>query len=283
MHTGSHFGLIEHAIELLSKQARSRPNFTSVARQLGVSEFHFHRLFVEYVGVTPKEFLQVNTLQHAKRLLRDSRSLLETSLETGLSGTSRLHDLFLSVECMTPGEYKALGRNLRIYWTVAETPFGPAQFAATDRGLCRLVFIRDRQDAAAELAAEWPASVLAEDADQLAPYVEEVRRRMRGLAPAARLGLLLKGSPLRVHVWQALLRIPTGEVSSYARLAAAVGRASAVRAVASGVAQNPVLYLIPCHRVIRGSGSFGEYRGGAARKAALLTAERAAVGAQRTL
>jgi AraC family transcriptional regulator, regulatory protein of adaptative response / methylated-DNA-[protein]-cysteine methyltransferase len=273
------YARIERAIGYLHEHQDDQPALDEVASHVGLSPFHFQRMFVSWAGVTPKEFLQALTLQRAKQLLQQSNSLLDTSLQAGLSGPSRLHDLFLQVEKMTPGEYKAAAKGLTIYWSIGETPFGPALFAATDRGLCRVAFADDAVTALAELEAQWPSSSLVESARHVAPYAEEVVRRMRGLTPKSRLGLLLKGSDLRLKVWLALLRVPPGNLVSYSHLAQAIEQPGAVRAVASSVAENPIAFLVPCHRVIRSTGAHGEYHWGADRKLALIGVEQARAAA----
>ena len=273
------YARIERAIAYLHERQDELPALDDVAKHVGLSPFHFQRQFVAWAGVTPKEFLQALTLQRAKRLLQQSNSLLDTSLEAGLSGPSRLHDLFLQVEKMTPGEYKAAARGLSIYWGIFDTPFGPALLAATERGLCRVAFADDVGVALAELEAAWPSSTLIESAGKVAPFAEEIVRRMNGLTPQSRLGLLLKGSDLRLKVWQALLRVPPGSLVSYSHLAEAIEQPSAVRAVASSVADNPIAFLIPCHRVIRSTGAHGEYHWGAGRKLALIGMEQSRAAA----
>jgi AraC family transcriptional regulator of adaptative response/methylated-DNA-[protein]-cysteine methyltransferase len=269
------YARIERAIAYLHERQDDQPSLNEVAGHVGLSPFHFQRLFVAWAGVTPKEFLQALTLQRAKQLLQQSNSLLDTSLQAGLSGPSRLHDLFLQVEKMTPGEYKSAAKGLTIHWSIFDTPFGPALFAATDRGLCRVAFADDDLGALAELEENWPSSMLIESADEVAPYAQEVVRRMQGLTPQSRLGLLLKGSDLRLKVWLALLRVPSGSLVSYSHLAQAIDQPDAVRAVASSVGDNPLAFLIPCHRVIRSTGAHGEYHWGAGRKLALIGIEQA--------
>jgi AraC family transcriptional regulator of adaptative response/methylated-DNA-[protein]-cysteine methyltransferase len=184
----------------------------------------------------------------------------------------------MRIEHLTPGDYRRLGRGLEIAWGVAPTLFGEALFAATERGLCHMSFVDGRHDPLSTLRREWKHATLRESARAIAPYTREVARRMSGLTPRSRLGLLLKGTPFRVKVWRALLELPEGRLISYAQLAAAIDEPRAVRAVASGVAENPIAYLIPCHRVIRSSGAIGEYQWGSARKAAMLTLEQARSG-----
>jgi len=269
------YARIERAIAYLLTHQDRQPGLDKVARHVGLSPFYFQRLFLSWAGVTPKEFLQAFTIQRAKVLLKNSASLLEASLQVGLSGPSRLHDLFVHVEKMTPGEYKQQAQGLTIYWTITDTPVGSALFAATERGVCRIAFVDDVATALSELEENWPAAQLAESQSYVMPYAEEVLRRMKGLTPQSRLGLVLKGSDLRLSVWLALLRVPAGSLVSYAQLAALSGHSSAVRAVASCVAENPLAFLVPCHRVIRSSGVLGEYRWGQKRKLALIGLEQA--------
>lgn len=265
---------IEHAIAYLVEHADGAPNLAELAEAVHLSPHHLQRLFVAWAGVSPKEFSQALTLAHARALLDDSRSILQTATETGLSGPSRLHDLFVRVECMTPGEYKREGADLTIHWARADTPFGPALFAGTDRGLCHLSFANGG-DALEPVRSQWPGAALVESNAAMAGAVAEVNRRMQGLSPRSRLGLLLKGSPLRLKVWQALLGVPWGRAVSYAQLAETCDKPRAVRAVASSVAVNPVAFLIPCHRVIRSTGAVGQYRWGPVRKQAMLAREHA--------
>lgn len=273
------YARIERAIAYLHEHQDDQPALDDVARHVGLSPFHFQRQFVAWAGVTPKEFLQTLTIQRARSLLQQSHSLLDASLQAGLSGPSRLHDLFLQVEKMTPGEYKNAAKGLAIHWGIVDTPFGPALFAATDRGLCRVAFADDAATALAELEESWPSSTLIESADRVAPYAREVVRRMQGLTPQSRLGLLLKGSDLRLKVWLALLRVPSGSLVSYSHLAHAIEQPGAVRAVASSVAGNPIAFLIPCHRVIRSTGAHGEYHWGTGRKLALIGMEQSRAAA----
>ena len=274
--SGSDYSRVEQAIHYLENHAREQPGLAELAQHMGLSEFHFQRLFRQWAGITPKEFLQCLTLSHAKELLSESCSLLETSLELGLSGTGRLHDLFLNLEAMTPGEFKRAGAGLVIHWGIHATPFGEALFAITERGLCALNFLEEgpRARAVAELQARWPESTLLEASLQSEPFALEVASRMLGDARQP-LSLLLKGSPFQIKVWQALLAIPEGRAASYQGLARLAGSPNAARAVGSALAMNPIGYLIPCHRVIRATGAVGEYRWGNVRKRALLGVEGA--------
>jgi AraC family transcriptional regulator of adaptative response/methylated-DNA-[protein]-cysteine methyltransferase len=271
----SDYARIEQAIRLLQSRAREQPSLAEVAEAAGLSEFHFQRLFQRWAGISPKRFLQVLTLAEAKRMLAESRSLLDTSYEVGLSSPSRLHDLFLSLECMTPGEYKARAAGLTIRWGVEETPFGPALFAALERGLCGLSFLMedDPETAFAQLRARWPEATLEASPTAIRPLAEAFAARMAGRADQP-LALILKGTPFQLRTWEALLRIPAGHALAYADVAKLTGSPGASRAVGSAVGANPIAGLIPCHRVIQGTGALGDYRWGAPRKAVLLAVER---------
>jgi AraC family transcriptional regulator of adaptative response/methylated-DNA-[protein]-cysteine methyltransferase len=252
-----------------------QPSLGQVAREVGLSEFHFQRLFQRWAGVSPKRFLQFLTLEEAKRLLQETHSLLETSFELGLSGPSRLHDLFLSIERMTPGQYKAGAQGVTVRWGVEDTLLGPALFAAVDRGLCGISFVIEENGLDAslqDLSQRWPSATLKQDPAAVSHYAEALQARMSG-HPREPLSVVLKGTSLQLKVWEALLRIPAGRVVSYGDVAKAVGLENGSRAVGAAVGQNPIAWLIPCHRVIYSTGSFGNYRWGAARKAALLGLE----------
>ena len=270
----SHFARMEQAIGLLVSRSLDQPALSDVAKELGMSEFHFHRLFVEFVGLTPKEFLQFITLTNAKTLLRESNSLLTTALSVGLSGPSRLHDLFLTVDHTTPGEFKD-SSGLQIHWGLVDTVLGSALLATTSRGICRFSFVPDAKHALTELRNNWPEATLVQDPNAVAEIRDDIDARLKGEAPKRRLGLLLKGTPLRLQVWRALIEIPSGCLVPYQFLAEKIGNPLAVRATASAVAANPVAALIPCHRVIRATGDFGRYQWGTERKLAMLAREHA--------
>ena len=272
----SDYSRVERALRFLAAHAAEQPSLARVAAEVGLSPFHFQRLFQRWAGVSPKRFLQALTLAEAKRMLAESRSLLDVSHAVGLSGPGRLHDLFLALERMTPGEYKAQAAGLTVRWAVAETRFGPALFAALDRGLCGLGFLEDgdQEGALAEFRARWPEARLLEDPAAIRGHAEALDRRLRGGAGKP-LGLVLKGTPLQLRTWEALLRVPPGRVISYRDLAVLAGTPGAVRAVGTAVGQNPIACLIPCHRVIQATGALGQYHWGAARKQALLAFERA--------
>ena len=269
---------IESAIRFLEQNATRQPELAAVAAHVGLSAYHFQRMFHRWAGITPKGFLQAITLAAAKRQLLESRSLLETSFAVGLSGPSRLHDLFIALEAMTPGEYKAGASGLAVEFGVHETPFGAALFAATPRGLCGITFLdangRTARAAEAELRERWPGATFERNPAATAGHAGELARRARGEQPRP-LTLLVKGTHFQVKVWEALLRIPSGALVTYGDLARALDAPAASRAVGAAVGRNPIAWLIPCHRVIRSTGVFGDYRWGSDRKRAILGAELA--------
>jgi len=271
----SDFSRVAQAIRFLCARVQEQPSLAEVAAQAGVSEFHFQRIFQKWAGISPKRFLQYLTLREAKGLLLESRSVLEASLELGLSSPSRLHDLFVTIERMTPGQFMEQARGLTLGWAVTETPFGPALMAALEGRLCALSFqAGDPGQALAELEARWPRARFQQDPQALAPFAAALEQRFRG-GPPQPLALALKGTPFQLRVWEALLRIPEGRVLAYGDLARQLGDPGASRAIGTAVGQNPVGYLIPCHRVIQASGALGDYHWGAERKRAILALERA--------
>jgi AraC family transcriptional regulator of adaptative response/methylated-DNA-[protein]-cysteine methyltransferase len=231
-------------------------------------------LFTRWAGLSPKRFLGLLTVEHAKALLRGKESVMGAAYEVGLSGPSRLHDLFITFEAMTPGEYKAEGASLTLRWGVHETPFGPALLVASERGLVRLDFLTEQplEEALAEASVDWPLSRFVEDAAATRPYAEAAFGAKRGQAP---LKLLLKGTPFQIQVWRALMRIPEGTAATYSDLAAELGRPRAARAIGSACGMNRLGFLIPCHRVIRDTGALGGYQWGLERKQAILAWESA--------
>jgi AraC family transcriptional regulator of adaptative response/methylated-DNA-[protein]-cysteine methyltransferase len=281
---------VAHALHYLDTHRTEQPGLDELARAVGVSPFHLQRLFHEWVGVSPKAFLRFATLADAKLLLDQSRSLLDASLEVGLSGPSRLHDLFIDLEAMTPGEYKARAAGLVIRWGVHDTPFGRALFAATERGLCGLQFVgagAADPDASArpgtkddesvnELRERWPGARFEEAPRAVRAFADAITARMHGAANAdQRLSVVLRGTPFQLKVWEALLRVPEGAMVSYHRLAHSLGAPTASRAVGAAVGRNPIGYLIPCHRAIHETGVIGRYHWGSERKRLLLAVENA--------
>ena len=271
-----HFARVRAAIETIIASDQA-PSLETLASAAGQSPSHFQRSFVQLAGISPKELSQALSLARAKRALQEAAPVLGAALEAGLSGPSRLHDLFLSLEGLTPGEFKAAGAGLFVRWTTFDSLLGPVFLAATPRGVVRMAFLHESgaTPALAEAQATLPAARWVRDDASLAVQAAEVQRRLSGAAPERPLGLVMSGSPLRLQVWRALLAIPPGQIWSYSQLAEAVGAPRAVRAVASCVAANTIAYLIPCHRVIRANAQFGEYRWGPQTKRALLGLELA--------
>jgi AraC family transcriptional regulator of adaptative response/methylated-DNA-[protein]-cysteine methyltransferase len=266
---------VQAAIEYMVARSDAHPSLEEVASHVGASPTHFQRVFVAMAGVSPKEFQQAMTLDRAKALLAHRCTTLEATMELGLSSPSRLNELFTSIEKIRPGEYQREGAGLTVRWDAIDTPVGRAVVGVVDRGVCHLGFLDGSGHPGDSLHDEWGRARLVRDRSAVAPYAREIERRLGGQGPERRIGLVLKGTDLRIKVWEALLRVPEGGLITYGRLANAVGRPRAVRAVASCVAANDIAALIPCHRVIRSSGALGEYRWGAARKRALLALELA--------
>jgi AraC family transcriptional regulator of adaptative response/methylated-DNA-[protein]-cysteine methyltransferase len=270
----SDFTRIEQAIRYLEQHVAERPSLDRVAAQVGLSPYHFQRLFKRWAGVSPKQFLQYLTAARARELLRASASVLDAALEVGLSGPGRLHDLLISTDAVTPGEYKSAGKGLELRYGYHDTPFGECLAAITSRGLCSLGFIGagGHAEALAALRGDWPAATLLEDPQASRPAIAQIFAPAHD-CPKAPLRLFLRGTNFQLKVWEALLRIPEGTVVSYSALAEAVDRPGAGRAVGNAVGHNPIAYLIPCHRVLRASGKIGGYRWGDARKQVILTTE----------
>jgi AraC family transcriptional regulator of adaptative response/methylated-DNA-[protein]-cysteine methyltransferase len=266
---------VAQAIRFLEQNTLRQPSLSEVAESVHLSEYHFQRLFTRWVGISPKRFLQFLTKEGAKQLLENSENLLDVAYEVGLSGPSRLHDLFIATEAVTPGEYKRQGEGLEIFYGFHASPFGECLLAITARGICHLGFVEngDQNRALEILRQNWAEARLAHDPVAVFPYIAKIFPLAKG--EPARLPLVLKGTNFQIKVWEALLRIPPGAVTTYSDLAAAIGMPRAARAVGNAVASNPIPVLIPCHRVIRKAGDFGKYRYGATRKKALLGWERA--------
>jgi AraC family transcriptional regulator of adaptative response/methylated-DNA-[protein]-cysteine methyltransferase len=262
---------VEDAIVYLEKNYREQPSLEEIAGSVHLSEYHFQRLFTRWVGISPKRFLQYLTKEHAKQLLEESESVLDTAYATGLSGPGRLHDLFVTCEAVTPGDYKNRGEGLEIFYGFHPSPFGECLLALTDKGICSLIFVGEdgRKKALAELEKWWAKAHLEEDPKRTASVVDRIFNRLAG-DESTPVSLYLSGTNFQIKVWEALLRIPSGTVVSYEDLAVSIGMPGAARAVSNAVARNPLPVIIPCHRVIRKMGDFGGYRYGTARKKALL-------------
>lgn len=259
---------IANAIEYLKNNFKRQPSLEEIAEAVHLSPFHFQRMFKEWAGVSPKKFLQFISLGHAKQLLLQQNSLLETSFDTGLSGSSRLHDLFITIEGMTPGEFKNKGKDLSINYNVTDSPFGHVLIASTAKGICHLSFLEDTEKAYSILKAAFPLAEIIKRTDE---FQDNALLALHpGEKDLKQVKLHLKGTPFQLKVWEALLKIPFGRTDTYSSIARTIENDNAIRAVGSAVGANPVAYLIPCHRVIRSTGVIGEYHWGATRKTAIL-------------
>jgi len=265
------YKLIEQAIQYIEANAQRQPELEEIASAVGLSEYHFQRLFTQWTGISPKRFMQFLTKEHAKKLLSQSENLLETTQLVGLSSLGRLHDLFVTTEAVTPGEYKSGGAGLAIRYGIHPSPFGKCLIAITERGICQLSFVNAGEGKAIDkLAADWRQAKMIEDYKSTAPLVTRIFSDLEVDTP---LKLHLRGTNFQIKVWEALLNIPAGAVTTYEHIAAHIGNPKAARAVGSAVGHNPIAYLIPCHRVIRKSGEFGNYLYGSARKKIILAKE----------
>jgi AraC family transcriptional regulator of adaptative response/methylated-DNA-[protein]-cysteine methyltransferase len=267
---------IAEAIEYIKNNFKEQPDLDQVAKSIHLSPFHFQRLFSEWAGTSPKKFLQYSSIAYAKTLLRDNQAtLFETAYETGLSGTSRLHDLFIRIEGMTPAEYKNGGENLHINYSMAESPFGNIIVASTQKGICYMAFADDEKQAIANLQQQFPKAHFRQMADFLQQNALYIFTQDWTKIPQVKLHL--KGTAFQLKVWEALLKIPMGKLSSYGNIAEKIQQPKASRAVGTAIGSNPVAYLIPCHRVIQSSGIFGGYMWGNTRKTAIIGWEAAKV------
>lgn len=269
---------IEQAITYLENHYKDQPSLEEVAANIGLSEYHFQRVFTRWAGVSPKRFLQFLTKEGAKDLLNRSENLLDTTHQVGLSSLGRLHDLFVTTEAVTPGEYKSRGEGVTIRYGIHLTPFGKCLIGLTERGICHLGFVQTSEgDAIDNLVSDWKEARMIEDYRATASLVEPIfdLRYNTRIKP---LTLHLRGTNFQLKVWEALLAIPAGSVTTYEGIASRIGKPAATRAVGTAVGHNPIAVLIPCHRVIRKVGEFGNYRYGALRKKALLAYESALSG-----
>lgn len=264
MENQHHYTLVAEAIRFISQNYKSQPNLDVVAEHVHLSKFHFQRVFQEWAGVTPKQFLQYTTVEHAKKCLKDGRSTLDTAFEVGLTGNGRLHDLFIKIISCTPGEFKKRGKGISIFYDVIDSPFGKTLIAETTKGICKLSFLEADEDPQALLREAFPNAEfipqLAENGKLATAYFSNWQQ------PNKEITLDLKGTPFQLSVWQALLSIPSAKHLAYSDIAQQIGKPKAVRAVGTAIGKNPIAYLIPCHRVIRESGQLGGYRWGLDRK-----------------
>ncbi len=267
---------VEKAIGYLEENFQDQPSLEKIAASVHLSKYHFQRTFKRWAGVTPSQFLHYLTVEYAKERLQEAQSIFDTTLDAGLSSPGRLHDLFVTFEAMTPGEYKNLGKDLVIHYGIHPSPFGECLLATTERGICALRFISPdgEEQVIEQLKSEWSEATFVREQELtgevvrklFSPYKPEKRREFH---------LHLKGTNFQYQVWQALLKVPPGSMVTYGDVANKMGKPTAARAVANAVANNPVAYLIPCHRVIRSTGKAHQYRWGSTRKKAILGWEAA--------
>lgn len=275
-----HFDRIAKAIEFIGRNFRAQPSLDEVAAHVHLSPHHFQRLFSDWAGVSPKKYLQYISIEHAKSMLREPQvTLFDAAHETGLSGTGRLHDLFVNIEAMTPGEYKNGGADLSILFSFGDSPFGKMGIASTPRGICFMAFAKTEQEALADLRLQFPNARIEEGATAM----HDLALSVFSVRSSETLHLHLKGTPFQLKVWEALLTIPEGRLESYGSLAAKIAAPQASRAVGTAIGKNPIAYLIPCHRVIRQGGLLGGYRWGTTRKTAMMGWEAARVVASQAL
>lgn len=271
----SDYERIAKAIDFLVENAESQPSLEKIADSVHLSPFHFQRLFSNWVGVTPKRFLQTLTVERAKELLALSEPLEVVSDAVGLSTSSRLHDHFIHLEAVTPGQYKSAGLGLEILYGIHQTIFGNCLIAATDRGICKLAFVNagDIDEELSTLQRQWPEANISEDQQSTAEMAKVIFHSDQNANRP--ISLQVRGTNFQVMVWRALMQIPQGRLQSYSSIAEAIGKPSATRAVGTAIGANPIAFLIPCHRVVRQSGAIGGYRWGVTRKHAIHTWESA--------
>lgn len=262
------FERIAQAIEYIQQNFKDQPHLDEVAAHVHLSSAHFQRLFTEWAGTSPKKFLQYISLEHAKSMLKHDQSILDATFETGLSSTSRLHDLFIQIEGMTPAEYKHGGENLTINYQYVETIFGEAMIASTTKGICFMAFIENRMEAYKTLIEQFPNAKFIEQSDDLQQNALNIFSAKPLDLPQIKLHL--KGTDFQLKVWECLLKIPMGKLSNYGEIAKYIETPKASRAVGTAIGNNPVAFLIPCHRVIQSTGVLGEYHWGKTRKMAMI-------------
>lgn len=273
------YNRIAAAIEYIKSNFKQQPNLNEVAEQVHLSPFHFQRLFKEWAGTTPKKFLQYISIEHAKKLITDKQTtLFDTAFETGLSGTSRLHDLFINIEGMTAAEYKNGGKNLSVNYSFAESPFGNLIVASTSKGVCYMAFEDNEEKALNNLKEKFPNATFQRKLDLMQQNALFIFQNDWSKLPEIKLHL--KGTDFQLKVWETLLKIPMGQLSTYGNIAMQTGNPNSSRAVGTAIGSNPVAFLIPCHRVIQSSGNFGGYMWGNTRKTAIIGWEGAKINAE---
>ena len=263
------YNRIAEAIEYINANFKKQPGLEEIAEKVHLSPFHFQRLFTNWAGTSPKRFLQYISLDHAKRLLKENQAtLFDTANETGLSGTGRLHDLFVNIEGMTPAEYKNGGKNLQINYQFSESPFGKILVASTTKGICFMAFYENKSAVLSTLKSHFPNAQFSQKADKFQENALCIFRY--GPSKLPQIKLHLKGTDFQLKVWQTLLKIPSGKLATYGMIAKEIEKPKASRAVGTAIGSNPVGFLIPCHRVIQSTGAFGGYMWGSTRKTAMI-------------
>ena len=263
------YNRIAEAIDYIKTNFKEQPNLDEVAKKVHLSPFHFQRLFSEWAGTSPKKFLQYISVEYAKKLLKDNQAtLFETAYETGLSGTSRLHDLFINIEGMTPAEYKNGGKDLVINYSFAESPFGDMIVASTQKGICYMAFYEEEQTAFSIMGNHFPNASFNRKLDLIQQNALFIFQN--DWSKLNQIKLHLKGTDFQLKVWETVLKIPMGQLSTYGNIAQKLERPSASRAVGTAIGSNPVAFLIPCHRVIQSTGNLGGYMWGNTRKTAII-------------
>ncbi len=270
----SNYNRIAAAISFIQDNYKTQPHLEEVAQHINISPFHFQKMFTDWAGVSPKKFLQYITVEHAKRMLqKEGATLFDAAIETGLSGTGRLHDLFINIEGMTPGEYKNGGESLTINYSFAESPFGNILVASTPVGICHISFADDETAAFKALQQHFPNAAYRQMVDLAQQNV--LYFFTHDWSKLSQIKLHLKGTSFQIKVWESLLKIPMGQLSTYGAIAKSIQQPTASRAVGTAIGSNPVAFLIPCHRVIQSSGIFGGYHWGNVRKTAMIGWEAA--------
>jgi len=271
-----HYDRIAEAINYIKENFKDQPDLDTIAGKVFLSPSHFQRIFTDWAGTSPKKFLQYISIEYAKKLLKEKRnSVSDTAFETGLSGTSRLHDLFINIEGMTPAEFREGGKDLRINYSFAESPFGNLLVASTPKGVCHMAFCDDEATGFALLKEQFPNAEFTRKLDMLQQNALFIFQY--DWTKLSQVKLHLKGTPFQLKVWETLLKIPLGKLSTYGTIAEQIGNPKSSRAVGTAIGSNPVAYLIPCHRVIQSSGAIGGYMWGPARKTAIIGFEGAKV------
>jgi len=272
------YNRIAAAIDYIKANFKDQPSLNEIAETVHLSNFHFQRLFTDWAGVSPKKFMQYISVEYAKQLLKEKQAtLFDTAYETGLSGTGRLHDLFINIEGMTPGEFKNGGANLSINYSFAESPFGNLLVASTSKGICHMAFFNNEQQALSILTSRFPNATYNQVVDKI--QQDALFIFLNDWSKLNQIKLHLTGTPFQLKVWETLLRIPTGNLTTYGAIAKKIDRPKASRAVGTAIGNNPIAFLIPCHRVIQSSGNIGGYMWGTTRKTAIIGWEAAKINA----